>query len=71
MRSLLFEAAQCLLRRVKTLSTLKSWGLRLCKRKNKKIVITALARKLAVIMLAVWKSGSAFCPVFPAKQEAC
>ncbi|MBL8677314.1 MAG: IS110 family transposase [Alphaproteobacteria bacterium] len=37
MRSLLFEAAQCLLRRVKTLSTLKSWGLRLCKRKNKKI----------------------------------
>lgn len=26
MRSLLFEAAQCLLRRVKTLSTLKCWG---------------------------------------------
>lgn len=68
MRSLLFEAAQCLLRRVKTLSTLKSWGLRLCKRKAKKIVITALARKLAIIMLAVWKKGDTFHSVFPAPQ---
>lgn len=65
MRSLLFEAAQCLLRRVKCLSTLKSWGLRLCKRKPKKVVIIALARKLAVIMLAVWKNGEPFCSVFP------
>ena len=71
MRSLLFEAAQCLLRRVKTLSTLKGWGLRLCKRKPKKVVITALARKLSIVMLAVWKSGGTFCTVFPTTQEAC
>lgn len=40
-------------------------------RKPKKIIIMALARKLAVMMLAVWKSGGTFCTVFPATQEAC
>jgi transposase len=62
MRSLLFEAAQILLVRVKRMSCLKSWGLRLCKRKPTKLVIAALARKLAVLMLAVWKNGTTFQP---------
>lgn len=60
MRSLLFEAAQALLRRSKKMSSLKSWAMRLCKRKPSKVVITALARKLAIIMLAVWKKGTTF-----------
>ena len=60
MRSLLFEAAQVLLTRVKQMSTLKSWGMRLCKKKPGKVVVAALARKLAVMMLAIWKNGTTF-----------
>lgn len=60
MRSLLFEAAQVLLTRTKTMSALKSWGMRLCKRKPTKVVVAALARKLAVLMLALWKNGTTF-----------
>lgn len=62
MRSLLFEAAQVLRTRVKRISNLKSWGLRLCKRKPTKLVIAALARRLAVLMLAIWKNGTTFQP---------
>jgi len=62
MRLLQFEAAQILLVRVKRMSCLKSWGLRLCKRKPTKLVIAAIARKLAVPMLAVWKNGTTFQP---------
>ena len=62
MRSLLFEAAQVLLARVKQMSSLKSWGMRLCKKKPGKVVVAALARKLAVTMLAIWKNGTTFQP---------
>lgn len=49
-RTLLYEAAQTLLTRVKSPSKLKSWGLKLMKKKGKKKAIVAVARKLAVIM---------------------
>jgi transposase len=62
MRTYLFEAAQVLLTRTKRMSSLKSWALRLCKRKSAKLVIAALARKLAVLMLAIWKNGTEFQP---------
>ncbi|WP_282611131.1 IS110 family transposase [Pelagibius sp. Alg239-R121] len=62
MRSLLFEAAQSLLSRTKRLSSLKSWAMRLCKKKPTKLVVAALARKLGVLMLAIWKNGTTFNP---------
>jgi len=61
-RSLLFEAAVVLLTRTKRISCLKSWGLRMCKRKSTKVVVAALPRKLAVLMLTLWKNGTSFQP---------
>lgn len=49
-RTLLYEAAQTLLTRVKSSSKLKSWGMKLMKKKGRKKAIVAVARKLAVIM---------------------
>ena len=60
MRALLFEAAKSLLSRSKKLSSLKSWGMQLCKRKPTKLVVAALARKLAIVMIALWKNGTTF-----------
>lgn len=49
-RNMLYEAAQSLLSVCKTNSKLKTWGLKLAKKKGKKKAIVAVARKLAVIM---------------------
>jgi transposase len=64
MRKLLVLAAHCLLARGEDCG-LKRWGLALCERggrKAKKRAIIALARKLAVVMLAIWKSERDFDP---------
>jgi hypothetical protein len=49
-RTLLYEAAQVLLTRTKSSCKLKSWGMKLIKKKGRKKAIVAVARKLAVIM---------------------
>ncbi len=49
-RNMLYEAAQSLLCICKTKSKLKTWGLKLAKKKGKNKAIVAVARKLAVIM---------------------
>lgn len=49
-RTMLYEAAQSLLCICKTKSKLKTWGLKLAKKKGKRKAIVAVARKLAVIM---------------------
>ncbi len=49
-RSLLFEAALSLLTRVKTWSALKSWGMRIAKRRGLRRAQVAVARRLAVVM---------------------
>lgn len=56
----LFEAAKVLLSRVGKPSELKSWGLRLAKRSSKKKACVAVARRLAVIMHAMWRDGTVF-----------
>lgn len=56
----LFEAAKVLLSRVGKPSDLKSWGLRLAKRSSKKKATVAVARKLAIIMHAMWRDGTVF-----------
>jgi transposase len=62
LRGLLYEAATCLLTRVRTGSTLRSWGLSLKKRIGFKRAAVALARKMAVVLHAMWQSGADFDP---------
>jgi transposase len=60
MRGLLFEAAACLIRLVKRFSPLKSWAVRLAGRKGFQKAAVATARKIAVLMLTIWKDGTEF-----------
>lgn len=60
MRALLFEAVSCLIRQVKRFSPLKSWAVRLAGRKGFKKAAVATARKLAVILMTIWKDGTEF-----------
>ena len=60
MRSLLYESAGCLIHQVKRFSALKSWAVRLVGRKGFKKAAVATARKLAVLMLTIWKDGNEF-----------
>ena len=61
-RSMLYEAALCMLTRCKQPSNLKSWGLRLIKRKGIKRATIAVARKLATIMHRMLLTGELFMP---------
>ncbi len=61
-RSLLYEAAIVVLTRIRSNSALRSWGLKLKERVGFKRAVVAVARKLAVIMHAMWRDGSAFDP---------
>jgi transposase len=62
LRDLLYEAAAVLLTRVRKESPLRRWGLMLWKRLGFKRAATALARKMAVVLHAMWKSGTSFNP---------
>jgi transposase len=59
-RSLLFEAANALLTRTKGFSALKRWGLAVAKRRGMNRARVAVARRLAVILLAMWREGTDF-----------
>ena len=56
----LYEAATTLLTRYTSFSTLKAWGLKLAKAAGFKKARVAVARKLAVILHAMWKTNSPF-----------
>lgn len=60
MRSLLFEAANTLMTRVKKDSALRRWGLGLMARSGAKKAKVAVARKLAVILHCIWTDGTTF-----------
>ena len=60
LRAALYEAANSLLTTVKKAHPIKSWALRLKKKKGGKKARVALARKLAVILLAMWRTGENF-----------
>jgi transposase len=61
-RHLLYEAAQVLLTRSKKACALRSWGLRLAKKKGMRKACVAVARKLAVIMHRMLVTGEEFNP---------
>src|SRR5437868_882349 len=62
LRALLYEAAAVPLTRVRKESALRRWGLMLWKRLGFKRAATALARRMAVVLHAMWKSGTPFNP---------
>lgn len=61
LRALLYEAATVILTRSATASCLRTWGLKL-RRIGFKRAAVAVARKLAVTMLAMHKTGTFFDP---------
>lgn len=61
-RTHLVSAATVLLCSTKSPSALQTWGLELSKKVGLSKARVAVARKLAVVMLQMWKSGSAFDP---------
>jgi transposase len=60
LRSYLYEAAGVLMTRVRRSSPLKDWAIRLAKRIGWKRASIAVARKLAVILHAIWRDGTVF-----------
>ncbi len=55
----LFEAAKSLLRQGKS-TPLRTWGLRIARRSSTKKACVAVARRLAVILHAMWRDGTFF-----------
>lgn len=62
LRWLLYEAAAIILTRVRAESNLRTWGIKLRERIGFKRAAVAVARKLAVIMHAMLKTGEVFEP---------
>lgn len=60
LRAYLFEAANVMMNLVKRDHPLREWAFRLQKKSGSKKARVALARKLAVILHAMWMSGEAF-----------
>lgn len=60
LRTYLYEAAHQVLTRSRTDSALKRWGLMLKARNGHKKAVVAVARKLAVVLRAMWAKGEAF-----------
>jgi transposase len=61
LRTYLYEAAHQVLTRSRSDSALRRWGLMLKAKNGHKKAVVAVARKLSVILHAIWKSGEAFC----------
>lgn len=60
-RRALYEAASALLTRFKRKDKVKTWGLTIAKRAGHRKAVVAVARKLAVIMHAMWSDGTLYC----------
>lgn len=67
LRGLLYEAAVVILTRTSADSALRTWGLKLKERIGFKRAAVAVARKLAVIMHTMLRTGELFNPLIPAK----
>lgn len=59
-RSLLFEAANALMTRLRKENALRRWGIRLAARIGSRKAKTAVARKLATILHRIWLDGTVF-----------
>lgn len=69
LRTLLVEAAWSILRYEHAQTqALRAWALRIAARRGKRVAAVALARKLAGILYAIWRDGTAFGQ--PARRRA-
>jgi transposase len=68
-RSLLVQAAHCILRTTSSDTQLKRWGDRLASRVGKRKAVVALARKLAVVMHTMWITGEPY-QAFPGGRQS-
>ena len=59
-RTALYEAAHIMLTRAVRFSGLKRWAMAVAQRRGMKRAKVALARKLAVVLHAMWRDGTAF-----------
>ncbi len=59
-RGALYEAAQVMLTRTTSFSTLKRWALDVAKRRGMMRAKVALARKLATVLHRMWVDGTDF-----------
>lgn len=59
-RTALYEAAHSLLIRSRKWSALRAWGMQVARRRGMARARVAVARKLAVILHAMWRDGTAF-----------
>lgn len=59
-RSVLYAAANAMMMRSVASSEIKSWGLRLMRRKGRRRAVVAVARKLAVVMHRMWVDNTEF-----------
>lgn len=59
-RTALFEAANALLTLTRKPSPLKSWGQKIAKKRGHRAACVAVARKLAIILHAMWRDGTEF-----------
>ena len=60
LRTLLIEGAVVLLTRTRKSCPLKQWGLRLARKKGMAKATVAVARKMAMLLFHLWKSGKTF-----------
>ncbi|QEL26922.1 IS110 family transposase (plasmid) [Bosea sp. F3-2] len=60
MRATLYAAANAMLMRSITWSSLKAWGVRLMKAKGRRRAVVAVARKIAVVLHRMWVDGTDF-----------
>ncbi len=68
-RSLLYEAASCLLSRYGTETSMARWAGTIREKKGYKKAVVALARKLSTVMLSMWKMGQLYKD--PSHQVGC
>ena len=61
-RATLYAAANALLMRTMAGSQIKSWGMRLVRRRGRRRAVVAVARKLAVLLHRLWADGTEFRP---------
>ena len=70
LRSLLVQAAWCILRTRDTRDPLKAWGDAVEQRRGKRIAVVALARRLAGVLWAMWRDGTVYDPAAIGKASA-
>lgn len=60
LRAALYEAANVILSRLKRSCPLKEWGMKLAETKGHKRARVAVARKLAILLCTLWRTGADF-----------